>query len=540
MRLQAVQRYVLPDIELDKLFKRVVALAARLLNTPAAAVSLVDAEQVLFKAKHGMEIDRIARQPGLCSSAILSDHPLIVADALHDPQLAMHPLVSGPFGLRFYAGVPLSTPEGLRIGMLCVMGYQPRIISDEELATLRELGRALMDGMACREPSSRSFCIKESLGMTQNHKHARRKPRQERLAKEHGNASEMQYRSLLDLSSDLYWEQDEKCRFRSISPAPEGKCRFRYECALGKTLAEIPNISMSREDWETHAKAVESRQAFHELTIKWTGEENQIHYASISGRPVLSASGKLIGYCGIARDVTEKMIAQEELARSHAAWKQLSTALQTFGEIERKRIAHELHDDLAQLLATSRMDLALLKQEVAQSLSFQQRVAALDQLLGTSIVALRRIATELRPSALDEGSLYFALKCYLKQFSKKEGVTCELIADESELVLDELCSTAIFRMIQEALFNIGRFTQVKKIKVLLCRDGKNLSILIEYEECSMGRQTLNENEEEERSLYLLAMRERVYGLNGVMDMFGKPEKGMTLLITIPMKTGAHA
>lgn|GEM_PF-2877404 len=536
-RLCAVQRYATPHDGLDNLCQRVTSLAARLLKLPAAAVSIVDAAKVWFKSRHGFTVAEIDRQAGFCASAIMSNEPWIVTDALHDARTVSHPLVAAPYGLRFYAGIPLSSPEGYNIGALCVMGYEPRAFSNEDLSILRELAQTLMDGMACMTEGRLSM-LEAKKSRPQKLRSLKNESKASgRRVKKMPNDSAKKCRSLLELSSDLYWELDAEFRFCSIVPAPENKCRFSYHDALGKLLEEVPNLSLSNEDWMAYEAALKSHRAFHEITVKWIDGDGQAHYACLSGRPVFSSAGKLTGYLGIARDITEKMRSQEELTRTHAALRQLSHSLQNFREVERKRIACELHDDLAQLLAASRMDLTLLQQELTQEYSFNQRFAALDQLLGSSIVTLRRIATELWPSALDEGGLYFALKFYLKHFSKNEGISCELIADESNLELDEFYSTAVFRVIQEALVNIVRQSQSRCLRLLLYRDGKNLSIMMEYENSGAKAWEANEGINEENQLYLLGMRERIGGLNGVMATFGNPEHSVTLLITIPVEAG---
>ena len=148
----------------------------------------------------------------------------------------------------------------------------------------------------------------------------------------------------------------------------------------------------------------------------------------------------------ILRDVSGRHQVQEKLSRSHAQLRQLSAALQTIREEERTHIARELHDDLGQLLAALRMDLALLQQKEAGEDSTRLMQGMEDNLL-TAIVSLRRIATNLRPRALDEGGLYFALQGLRDDFVRRYGIACLLYADEGELVLDDVASTAIFRIV---------------------------------------------------------------------------------------------
>ncbi|MBA2443995.1 MAG: GAF domain-containing protein, partial [Nocardioidaceae bacterium] len=120
LRLAAVRRYDVLDTPPDDAFGRITALAARLLDVPIAIVSIVDADRIWFKSHHGVDVDQIDREPGLCASAVLQYGPWVVEDASVDPRTLAHPLVAGDFGLRFYVGIPLTTHDGYNLGTLCV------------------------------------------------------------------------------------------------------------------------------------------------------------------------------------------------------------------------------------------------------------------------------------------------------------------------------------------------------------------------------------------------------------------------------------
>ncbi|MEA3075555.1 MAG: phosphoserine phosphatase RsbU/P [Actinomycetota bacterium] len=149
-RLAAVRRYDVLDTPPDGAFERITALASRLLDVPIAIVSIVDRDRIWFKSHHGLDVEQIDREPGLCASAILHDGPWLVADAASDPRTLANPLVAGDFGLRFYAGVPLTTHDGFNLGTLCVIDHEPRAITDDEVATLSDLATLVMDELELR------------------------------------------------------------------------------------------------------------------------------------------------------------------------------------------------------------------------------------------------------------------------------------------------------------------------------------------------------------------------------------------------------
>lgn len=235
-------------------------------------------------------------------------------------------------------------------------------------------------------------------------------------------------------------------------------------------------------------------------------------------------------YTIILRDVSDRQRVQHKLARSHDQLRQLSAALQTIREEERTHIARELHDDLGQLLASLRMDLTLLHTECSDAPDARRLIDGMDRNLLTAITSLRRIATNLRPRALDEGGLYFALQGLREDFTLRHGIACELLADEAELRLDDQASTAIFRIIQEALTNIARHAGATMVTMNLYRINSELLITIRDD----GRGISEEDMEKAESLGLVGMRERVWGLKGEITISADEPPGTRIDIVLPV------
>lgn len=155
-RMQEVARLDILDTPADGAFDRIAALAARLFEVPIAIVSIVDTDRIWFKSHHGLDLGEIPRDPGLCASAIMSDGPWVVEDARADPRALANPLVADEFGLQFYAGVPLTTRNGYNLGTLCVLDFEPRVITGPELSTLTDLAALVMSELELRLESRRA------------------------------------------------------------------------------------------------------------------------------------------------------------------------------------------------------------------------------------------------------------------------------------------------------------------------------------------------------------------------------------------------
>jgi sigma-B regulation protein RsbU (phosphoserine phosphatase) len=163
-RIAAVHSFDILDTPPDGAFDRIAAIAARAFGAPVAVVSVVDTDRIWFKARHGLpDVEQIDREPGLCASAILHDGPWVVTDAATDPRTLTNSLVAGAFGLRFYAGVPLTTSDGFNLGTLCVLDTEPRDVTDAEIQTLQDLAAIVVNELELRLTSRRTVQAESEL-----------------------------------------------------------------------------------------------------------------------------------------------------------------------------------------------------------------------------------------------------------------------------------------------------------------------------------------------------------------------------------------
>ncbi len=145
-RLRALRRYGVLDSDPELRFDRLTSLTRRLMGTPMALVSLVDVDRQFFLSRQGLDATQTSRQVAFCAHAILADDILEVSDATRDPRFAGNPLVVGPPHLRYYAGKPLRTPDGYRLGTLCALDTCPHApMSAEQRHMLSDLAATVME-----------------------------------------------------------------------------------------------------------------------------------------------------------------------------------------------------------------------------------------------------------------------------------------------------------------------------------------------------------------------------------------------------------
>lgn len=149
-RLDAVHRYDVLDTPRDGAFDRITRLAARYCDVPISTITIVDTDRIWFKSTHGIEVDEIGRDPGLCASAVMQLDPYVVTDARIDPRTLDNPLVCGELGLQFYVAIPLTTSTGHNLGTLNVIDVAPREVTDDQLETLSDLAAIVVDELELR------------------------------------------------------------------------------------------------------------------------------------------------------------------------------------------------------------------------------------------------------------------------------------------------------------------------------------------------------------------------------------------------------
>jgi anti-sigma regulatory factor (Ser/Thr protein kinase) len=140
-RLKALHKYRILDTEPEQAFDDLTLIASQICGTPIALISLVDENRQWFKSRVGVNVQETPRSVSFCAHAIQQTGIFVVPDALNDARFRDNPLVQGDPHFRFYAGKPLTTPEGHALGTLCVADYQPRTLTQAQKDALEALQR---------------------------------------------------------------------------------------------------------------------------------------------------------------------------------------------------------------------------------------------------------------------------------------------------------------------------------------------------------------------------------------------------------------
>ncbi len=149
-RLRVVRSYEILDTAAEEVYDRITVLAAHVFQVPVATVSIVDRDRIWFKSRYGLDVTEVPRSAGLCASAILQKEPFIIGNTASAGQALTSPVTSWNLDVRFYAGVPLTTPGGFNLGTLCLIDTRSRVLSMRELTRLQDFAWLVMQQLELR------------------------------------------------------------------------------------------------------------------------------------------------------------------------------------------------------------------------------------------------------------------------------------------------------------------------------------------------------------------------------------------------------
>jgi len=254
------------------------------------------------------------------------------------------------------------------------------------------------------------------------------------------------------------------------------------------------------------------------------------------GYVLRNEEGLAVRAIGALIDLTEQKRAEAEIVAAYERLRDFTLRLEHTKEEERKRIARELHDEFGQLLTGLKLDLAALGKQVAKGVATSQpelieKLQSMAALVDDSIQLVRKVASSLRPSILDDLGLVPALQWQAREFEARAGIPCEteLSQNLSQRELDPDRSSALFRIAQELLTNVMRHAHASRVRLALREESGGLLLEVSDNGCGIAeREYVNPT-----TLGLRGLQERVALFGGTLHIDGDPGKGTTVRAWIP-------
>jgi signal transduction histidine kinase len=229
----------------------------------------------------------------------------------------------------------------------------------------------------------------------------------------------------------------------------------------------------------------------------------------------------------------ERNHALQELEQSREQLRQLTAGLLIAREEERTAVAREIHDVLGQTLTALKMDVSWVnaRAPVDAPAALRQKLAAMTGLIDDTIVTVRRIATSLRPGVLDDLGLPAAVEWQTQEFEQRTGIRCVLRTTVNDGTFDPLLSTALFRILQEALTNVARHSRASVVSVTLDDSGADLVLEVRDDGIGISPSAAANT----RSIGLTGMRERAQLVGGGLSISRAAGAGTIVRAQVPRR-----
>ena len=349
----------------------------------------------------------------------------------------------------------------------------------------------------------------------------------------HTKEVEISYEKLADIlehAGELVLITDRAGSIEYVNPAFENVSEFQSNEVLGKNPRVLKSGKHSKkfykEMWDTitHGKVWEG-------IITNKKKSGELYEEEMIITPLKDMNGNITRFVSSGRDITERLYTQKKLENSEKQLRQLALHLQKVREDERTRLAREIHDELGQSLTAMKMDIESLRGNIpSDQKSLLEKTNSIDEMISSSLSTVRKISSELRPAILDHLGLMPAITWQTEEFKKRTNIKCKLILSKQEISVDKERSTAVYRILQEALTNITRHSNASKVIVRLSQ--KDKMVILDVRD--NGRGITREQKSNESTYGLIGMRERVFEWNGSIAIEGSRGKGTRLIAKIPL------
>jgi PAS domain S-box-containing protein len=317
-RLEALHRYEVLDTPPEERFDRFTRAAAQIFGVSSSTLSLIDDHRQFFKSCNGKQMQETPRDVAFCGQTILSDDVMVVTDALQDARFRENPLVTGEPKIRFYAGAPLKTGDGLRIGTLCVIDFVPRPHPPEwKLDVLRDMAAAVVEQLEYTVVRRNLRAFEAEL---RRHEYQLNKHRERVRQSEHRAALALEAGELGT------WEWD-AATGRAVS-SPTLSRIFGKDTAVAQ--GKFAGLSGIHPDDRPKVLAIlkdvnRGGNSFR-LNFRILRPSGETRWVAAMGSAHRSESGRLQGITALCSDVTSRELADRELRDSEELFRRLSVS----------------------------------------------------------------------------------------------------------------------------------------------------------------------------------------------------------------------
>jgi PAS domain S-box-containing protein len=339
-------------------------------------------------------------------------------------------------------------------------------------------------------------------------------------------------RSLIEASLDPLLTISAEGRITDVNRAMELITGLSREQLIGSNFAD--HFTEPHQAQESY-QAVFSKGFMRDYPLEIrhvSGRVTQVHYNASLFR---NEAGEIKGVFAAARDVTERVEAEEKLLASNELLRSLTWDLVMTEERERRRIAVDLHDNIGQTMALTKMKLESLREQAADCRELVEPLSQISEMVNQAIQQARSLMRDLSPSVLYDLGFAEAMVWLGEQFQAQYGLRVVLKNELKIKRIDQEVQLLLFRAIRELLMNVVKHARAKKASILIEKAGQNLKVTVADDGIGFDIAAVDRTSTQTDGFGLLSIRERIRYLGGLFDIETRKGHGTTIHLAVPQK-----
>ena len=454
-------------------------------NLPEAYIKAIDGAPIGPKA-------------GSCGTAMFRRKQVIVSDILEDPLWEDYRGLATQFGLRACWSTPIISHKGNVLGSFAMYYKEPRSPRAEETHLIDVATHVA------------AIAIE-------------RQQSEERI-----RSSEERYRRIVDTANEGIWIVDEASRITFVNNTMARMFGYSVEDMTGRSTLDFMGAEAAKEA----ARLMDRRRAgiSEQFDFPFLRKDGTELWGIVSTTPMLDERGQFSGALGMVTDITQRKLAEAELRRSRDQLREMAGKVLQAQEEERRRISRELHDDIVQKVAALAIGMSRVKrQAVAVNESLAGELAGMQQRISALAQDVRQISHRLHPAVLEHAGLMTALKVFVEEFSKAEGLEVTLTVPDSGDDIPREVAMCVYRVVQEWLRNIAKHSRAKSAEVVVSIAANDLHLVIKD-----GGQGFDVEKARGKGLGLVSVEERIRICQGTVKITSELNRGAALEARIPL------
>ena len=434
------------------------------------------------------------------SRAILEDHPFGYADLENDSGFRRWRDYALELGYRSNLALPLKINDRIEGGVM-IYAVTPMAFPKERVSRLQmlsvELG-AILHQWKIEKDAVRNL-----------------EQREETI------------QALLNATTELAMLLDTDGTIRALNKAAAQRLQLDLKEAVGKNVFERlePHVAARRRGFAQ--EIIESRKSMR------VTDESRGRYFDTNVHPVFDEKGNVAQFALFAQDITEKKEAEQKLTDYRDKLRSMASRLSLAEEKERRRIANEVHDNIGQNLAFSKMKLGELEKDDMLP-HCANTVREVITLIETTIKDTRSLVSEISPPVLYELGFEPAVKWLVKETEKKHRLSVGFQNDDKPKPLHDDVKVFLFQAVRELLANMAKHSKATECTVTLKTEGDKVRVDVEDNGIGFDGERIDSLENRGKCFGFFSIRERLEPIGGRLKVYSEPSKGTRITLLAPL------